>query len=569
MVGGVATKGEPVVKGRSKHLSLVVGLLLLAALGFSVPFGSVEAGRAAAAEAGRSRAVAVAELRHHLDEILRDHRLDGAQAAVVVREASSGEVLYARNARQRMLPGSNEKLLTAFAALEALGPGYRFGTSAFTDGIDADGRVQGHLYLKGAGDPTMLETGYEALAAKVAVAGVRVVEGGLVADDTWFDEVRLGHDWAWDDEPYAYAAPVSALTVAPDDDYDVSSVMVEVSPGGAPGEPARVGVLPRTDAVTVVNRAITAAAGSSQDLAVERAHGSSTIVVAGSVPQGAEPVRTPVSVWDPTAYAASVFLRALEEHGVSVNGPLSVGATSAGATELARVESPPLAEILVPMLKLSNNQQAEILVKTIGRRMRGAGSWEAGLQGASDVLPAVGLETTDLRSRDGSGLSRQSLVSPMQLTTLLLAARARSWYPVWYGALPVAGEADRLTGGTLRSRMKGTAAAGNVHAKTGTLTSVSALTGYVTGTGGAALVFSIMLNGYLGPAPKDIEDSIAVALASFGGPTGRDGTNARGAEGRRSVTRPPPASRPRILVRPGPSATLDASAVECSWIKAC
>src|SRR5205823_4177412 len=167
--------------------------------------------------------------------------------------------------------------------------------------------------------------------------------GGLVADDTWFDDVRLGHDWAWDDEPYSYAAQVSALTVAPDDDFDVGSVMVEVAPGEVPGSPARVALVPQTDYVTVAGEATTGAAGSEQSIAADRGHGTNTIVVTGSIPLGAEPVRSPVSVWNPTGYAAAVFRKALRDHGVTVNGPIFLGPTPAGATELAQVESMPLS----------------------------------------------------------------------------------------------------------------------------------------------------------------------------------------------------------------------------------
>jgi serine-type D-Ala-D-Ala carboxypeptidase/endopeptidase (penicillin-binding protein 4) len=565
------------VERRSRYLpvSLVLGLTLVPAFSPSPGFGSVQPGRATVSAAdgsgGGSRASALATLRRDLDTILSDHRLDGAQAAVVVRDATTGASLYSRNAGERLMPGSTEKLLTTFAALDVLGPAYRFRTSVFTDGTAANGVVQGHLWLKGTGDPTMLEAGYEELAAKVAASGVKVVEGGLVADDTWFDGVRLGHDWSWDDEPYSYAAQVSALTVSPDDDFDVGSVVVEVTPGETAGSPARVALVPQTDYTMVVDKVTTGAPGSSQDVGADRDHGTNTVVVTGSIPLGAGPARSPVSVWNPTGYAAAVFRKALADHGVAVNGPVSFGPTPADATEVAQAESMPLSQILVPLLKLSNNGEAEILLKTIGRQTHDAGSWDVGLQGMSERLAATaGLQTAGIRSRDGSGLSRQNLVSPGQLSTLLLAAQGREWYPAWYEALPIAGEADPLVGGTLRSRMTGTAAADNVHAKTGTLGSVSSLAGYVTGAGRQRLVFSIMLNNFVGPSPKDIEDAISVTLATFGDSEARAGDRARG--GAKAGGNKPGRStgpRPQRTIRVGSPTTFDASAVECSWIKSC
>ncbi|MGH2769016.1 MAG: D-alanyl-D-alanine carboxypeptidase/D-alanyl-D-alanine endopeptidase, partial [Actinomycetota bacterium] len=182
----------------------------------------------------------------------------------------------------------------------------------------------------------------------------------------------------------------------------------------------------------------------------------------------------------------------------------------------------------------------------------------------------AGLAAPALRARDGSGLSRANLVAPGQLSALLLAAQDEEWFSLWYDALPIAGEADRLAGGTLRSRMKDTAAAGNVHAKTGTLTSVTALSGYVTGTDGERMVFSVMLNNYLSPAPKDLEDAIAVTLAglSRAGPPARRSAsvNTRGDAGPRNhlAGRGAPSS-----MRLDSSRSFDASAVECSWIQAC
>ena len=143
-----------------------------------------------------------------LDEILADPRLDGAHVGVVVRDPVSGEVLYSRQARQRVTPASNAKLLTSAAALEALGPDHRFRTEVLAAGEQVGSVLRGDLYLRGTGDPTMLAADYDALAEQVADAGIRAVQGRLLADDSFFDDVPLGTGWMWDDEPYYYAAPI-------------------------------------------------------------------------------------------------------------------------------------------------------------------------------------------------------------------------------------------------------------------------------------------------------------------------------------------------------------------------
>ncbi|MEU7892496.1 D-alanyl-D-alanine carboxypeptidase/D-alanyl-D-alanine-endopeptidase [Nonomuraea sp. NPDC049152] len=445
----------------------------------------------------------VADLTQDLNQILSDSRLDIGRAGVVVKSASTGEQLYSTDAGKLMTPASNTKLFTSAAAAEVLGLDYRFTTSALAAGRTIGSVLRGDLVLRGTGDPTMLAADYDALAAAVAAKGVKLVTGKLVADDTWFDDLRLGQDWAWDDETAYYAAQISALTASPDKDYDAGSVIVSVA---ADGDKVKVSTTPETDYVKIVNNATV---GSSTDVLIERRHATNTIVITGTV---AEPYDEWVAVDSPTHYAASLFRKALNAHGVKILGPTVSGAPQ-GATELAKHESMPLSELLVPFMKLSNNMHAEILTKAMGRKVANQGTWSAGLKVTSDFAKANGVQILNLR--DGSGLSRRDGVTATSITQLLLSVRGKPWFKTWYDALPIAGNADRFTGGTLRSRMRGTPAANNVHAKTGSLTSVTSLSGYVTSAEGEPLVFSVMLNQYLSGSPKDIEDKIAVRLAKF------------------------------------------------------
>jgi D-alanyl-D-alanine carboxypeptidase/D-alanyl-D-alanine-endopeptidase (penicillin-binding protein 4) len=374
----------------------------------------------------------------------------------------------------------------------------------------------------------------------VKSTGIRRITGRLVADDTWFDANRLGRDWAVDDEPQSYAAPISALTVAPDTDYDPGAVVVEARPGPAAGRPAALSVVPAVGDVTLVNRTTTGPAGAPNTLVFTREHGTNRFVVTGAIPLGAAASRDYMAVWNPTSYAATLFRAALLRHGVQIGRSVVDGATPADARTLAQRDSMTLGELLVPFLKLSNNMHAEVLLKAMGRATSGQGTWAAGLAAASGALAALGVDMTVQRQVDGSGLSRQDLLTNHQITTLLLAVRAEPWFPVWYEALPIAGATDRMVGGTLRSRMVGTPAAGNVHAKTGTLTGVSALSGYVTDATGRTLVFSMINNNSLGGVAA-LTDAVAVALASYGGPSAR-------------VTW---------------SEALDGDEVECAWVKRC
>ncbi|WP_043618438.1 D-alanyl-D-alanine carboxypeptidase/D-alanyl-D-alanine endopeptidase [Nonomuraea candida] len=509
---------------RRTSASLVAGTLVAALAWASGPSSPAVANDPSAG---------VADLTQDINQILSDSRLTIARAGVVVKSARTGEELYATDAGKLLIPASNTKLFTSAAAAETLGLDYRFPTTVLHSGRKAGSVLTGDLVLRGTGDPTMLAEDYDALAAEVAAAGVKAVAGRLVADDTWFDAQRLGNDWAWDDETAYYAAPISALTASPDRDYDAGSVIVSVA---ADGDKVKVSTTPETDYLKIVNRATV---GAETDVLIERQHGTRTVVITGTV---AEPYQEWVAVDDPTAYVSTLFRKALARHGVKVLGPTVTGAAPAGAKELARHESMTLGELLVPFMKLSNNIHAEILTKAMGRKVSGQGTWSAGLKVSTDFAKAHGVQVINMR--DGSGLSRRDGFSPGSIVQLLSAVRDKPWFSTWYESLPIAGNADRFTGGTLRSRMRGTPAENNVHAKTGSLTGVTSLSGYVNSAEGEPLIFSIMLNQYLSGSPKDIEDKIAVRLAQF------------------SRTAAAGTATPLRAAEPGAAGDL-----ECSWLK--
>ncbi|HZG03657.1 MAG TPA: D-alanyl-D-alanine carboxypeptidase/D-alanyl-D-alanine-endopeptidase [Streptomyces sp.] len=503
-------------------------------------------------------------LKAAIDRVLADERLDGAAASVVVGEADTGRVLYRHRADDRLMPASNVKLVTSAAAMELLGPDHRFRTEVLSDGRRRGPVLRGDLYLRGTGDPTMLAEDYDRLAEQVAATGIRHVTGRLIADDTRFDDQRLGRSWAADDESAYYSSQISPLTVAPDTDYDAGTVYVRVVPGAEPGDRPKVTVTPPTDYVTVDVRGTTVAAGEPDTLSVEREHGRNTIVVSGNIPVGADPTTSWTSVWEPTGYAAAVFADALAAHGVRISGGTRLGRpTPPSATVLAGHDSMPLADLLVPFMKLSNNNHAEVLVKAIGHKTSGRGTWSTGLSAVADYLEKEGIDTGALRQVDGSGLSRLNNMSAGQLARLLTAVRDAPWFDRWRASLPVACGQDRMVGGTLRSRMCGTPAAGNARAKTGSLTGASALSGYVTDADGRELVFSVVLNNYLAPSVKGIEDALVVALASHGedGEGGGDGGDgrSRGESAEKSGTE---TAAPRFAPAGAPPAGL-----ECSWAK--
>jgi len=484
-----------------------------------------------------------------LNQILADARLTGSTTGLQVRDATTGAIIYSKNAEQRVIPASNEKLMTSAAALAVLGPGFKFHTYARYSGAKSGSTVTGNLYLRGEGDPTLTYAQFDKIAAAVAAAGITKVTGNLVADDTWFDRTPLGLDWSWQDEQYADNAPISALTVAADGNYNAGAVAVQTKPGAAASNAGVVTLTPANSVVKVVNNTVTGAAGSATTVSATRSHGTNTVTVSGSIPLGGATRTNLVSVQDPVQVAAGVFRDALKRRGVTVSGSTTTGATPSTATTITDHTSITLAQLLPYFLKLSNNGHAELLTKAMGRAKTpgSAGSWSTGLAAATGALKAIGVDTSRITMGDGSGLSRRDWLTPAQIATLLQVAQSRSWFATWYAALPIAGDPAPLVGGTLASRMRGTPAEGNLHGKTGTLSGVNALSGYVTDKGGRKLLFSSISNAAQSNV-SDLLDTAAVALAGTGGPA---------AASRRTAELP---RVPRHVV------TRNGEDVECSWV---
>lgn len=473
------------------------------------------------------------DLKTDIDAILADPALAGAKAGVVVREAKSGKLLYTRSAETSVTPASNQKLATTAAAFAILGPKYTFRTSVMSRAARKGTTLRGDLVLKGTGDPTMQAADYDRLAAGLAKKGVRRVTGRLVADDTWFDSQRVAKGWDPTDFPYSYAAQISALTMSPDKDFNAGSVSVDVSPG-AEGQPVRVGTTPNVGYMKVDNKAVTGKAGSPSTLSVTRKTGTNVLTVTGSYPVGGSKYTGLYTVNEPELYAAAAFRKALKAHGVAVVGKTARGAAPKGSRTLAARNSMQLSKLATPYLKLSNNTIAEILVKAIGHKVRGKGTWAAGLPEVKRNLTRLGLNANHFTLTDGSGLSHSNKATAGQIVALLRATQRKPWFPTIFNALPIAGKPQPWVGGTLATRMVGTKAAGNVHAKTGTLTGASALSGWVNDPTGTRLTFSIVFNDYKATSTqvRGLQDKIAVRLAGGGAAqrmtirtvqTGRDG----------------------------------------------
>ena len=440
-----------------------------------------------------------------LDRILGAPGLKGGITGAIVCRADTGQALYARDADTRLIPASNRKLFTSAAALEVLGGEFRIHTDLRADAKpDAAGTIGGSLYLRGGGDGLLSPVDLDALARTLVRSGVKRIEGNVVGDGGLFTDGPYGFGWEWDDFSDEEFPQISALEV------NEGVLGVHVAPGKTPGDPVVVTLTPPTDYLPVVVAAKTGAADAPNDCAVSRPWDKNYFHITGTLPLGAV-LDQSVPVKDPPLLAATLLRQSLAKAGVVVTGRAVTGQTPVGAVTLAEHLSLPLAQYLPRMNKPSDNLLAECLVRLTGTIGNEAVSYDTGHARETAFLRSLGLDTQTLNLVDGCGVGRRNFVTARAVAALLLGMHKKPDWRVWYDSLPVAG-----VDGTLKSRMKGTAAANNVHAKTGTLGGVRALSGYVTGRSGALYAFSLLMNNFPGTARQagNAQDEFVEHLAA-------------------------------------------------------
>lgn len=485
--------------------------------------------------------------------ILADPDLARGFWGIEVLSISSGKVLFSQNANKLFTPASNTKLFTTAAALALVGPNYKFKTTVETDGfLDRHGRLTGDLLLVGRGDPNLSgrELPYELrtqrndhpikvledLADSLAQKGVKYVDGDLVADDSYFAFERYGEGWSQDDLVWGDGAPVSALTI------NDNVVFVNIMPAERAGERAFVSITPFADYYRVDNRIITTPAGTARRLFFNREPGSTGLTLWGEMPLDDKGANEALAVEDPAAFASELFRNLLEKRGITVYGrdrarhtelarlsTFSVTATAEARggegdssrpgpppnLVLASHESKPLIEDIRVINKVSQNLHAEILLRLLAREKGTAPTVDNGLEVIRGFLNKVSIPADDYVFYDGSGLSRQNLVTPHAVVTLLRYASEQPWGEAFRDTLPVAG-----IDGSLADRFKGTIAQGRVYGKTGSLGGVKTLSGYATTNHGQQIAFSILTNNFKLSARKLIDaiDAIVEALVDDDAP---------------------------------------------------
>jgi D-alanyl-D-alanine carboxypeptidase/D-alanyl-D-alanine-endopeptidase (penicillin-binding protein 4) len=444
---------------------------------------------------GASRAERAAWLAQRVSAIIesKSATLSDARIGIAVVDPATGKTVFERDGNGNYSVASNTKLVTTAAALSILGPAFRYRTGAYTRGIDSEGVVNGDLYVRGRGDPTLGTFDLEQLASRVADAGVKRISGRISIDDTYFDDVNSPPRFdAQPAEQAAFRAPVGAVSL------NFNSVAIVVRPSLSGSGRASVFVDPPNDYVIIKKSEVQTVSTGRERVRIDVKHsnGKMRIEVTGQVRSNKGIKRYRRRVDDPVAHFAAVFRKMLERRGVRVDDKRARRAEVPKKAKLLAVRtSPPMAEIVRGLGKYSNNFVAEMLLKTIGAESRDdrrePATWDDAHAAIDGFLTEqCGLDTGSFRCENGSGLFDSSEFTPLQMTRVLSVGLGDYRYgPELVSSLAIAG-----TDGTLRSRMRKTPAQGLVRAKTGTLSRVSALGGYAAIDGQRPLAFAIFCN---------------------------------------------------------------------------
>jgi D-alanyl-D-alanine carboxypeptidase/D-alanyl-D-alanine-endopeptidase (penicillin-binding protein 4) len=480
-------------------------------------------------------------LQSRIDSVVSDPEISRGFWGIYVVSLPSGKVLYARNEDKLFTPASNTKLFTTAAALALIGPNYRFRTTLETTGtLDRYGRLTGDLVLVGRGDPNLsgrtlpynVRTerapdaikALEDLADALVQKGVKYIDGDVVADDSYFAFERYGEGWSQDDLIWGDGAPVSALTI------NDNVVFVSILPADHPGERAFVNVSPFADYYRLDNRIMTTPQGTGpRRIYINREPGSNLLTLWGNIPLDDPGANEALAIDDPADFASRLFRRLLEKRGIVVYGKArthhtelanlstfsvtTLASASGGGDDrpprpmnqplvLGNYQSQPLAQDVRVINKVSQNLHAELLLRLMGREKGTSGTIEGGMEVLRGFVTQAGISPDEYVFYDGSGLSRQNLVTPHAIVKLLEYASKQPWGSEYMNSFPVAG-----MDGSLSERFRGAAALGRVNGKTGSLGHVKALSGYATTLKGERLAFSITANNQNVPS-KTVLDAI-------------------------------------------------------------
>ena len=461
-----------------------------------------------------------AALRTMIDSLADAPEFSNAHWGILIVDPERGDTLYSRNAGKLFMPASNMKILTSSTALAQLGPDYRYRTVFAARGTVANGTLNGDLLVIGRGDPSVSDhmlhdamIPLRLIADSLSARGIHRITGSVVPWGNAFPSEVFGYGWTYDDFEDSYSAPIDELL------FNEGFSELHVRAGDRAGDPVRVDVTPahtyprvRVEATTVAAPTTTGwRRGRGEGLHARKDSTTWDVILDGQI-AAQDTAVIEVTHHNPDVAYVAAMREALRDKGIAVDES-APSDTLAHIDTLTTLSSPPLSEILKALMKPSQNQIAEMLFRTVALERTGAGRTDSARAVVGAQIAQWGAAVpAEAVIRDGSGLSRYDYISPRTVVRILDAMRRSPAFGVYYDALPIAG-----VDGTIRNRMKGTPAQGNVHAKTGSVALARSLSGYVTTADHHMLIFSFLANNWTVPVSsvERVQDTIAARLAAM------------------------------------------------------
>ncbi len=461
------------------------------------------------------------ELVRRIAEKFDDPRFANAHWGVLIKSLTTGETWYERNSQRLFMPASNEKIPTTAAALLYLGPDFKYETNVCHTGTIEGETLNGDLVVFGNGDPTLYtrfhkdsRDVFREWAQALKAKGIKRITGNVIGDDNAWDDEHIGSGWPADELTPWYYAEYGALQ------YNENYVDLTITAPAEAGGPVTIEPNVPCSYFTIVNK-LTSSADRSTNIDMYRPQFENTITISGNVKPGSGATERTPTITNPTKFYVTALTEVLREEGIKVDGkPMDCDDidgwkhTAKDFPILATHQSPELIEILKGLMKRSQNMYAETMAHTMGWKRDGIGTFNGGRRVVQDQLKQFGIEPDSFQYSDGSGLSRYNYISPEIIVKIYEGFTKHQLGGHWKEAQSIAGK-----DGTLRSRCKGTKAEGNLRGKTGTISNVRSLSGYLTTAGGEDLAISFIVNAHLvgDTETNAITDGVAVMLAEYEG----------------------------------------------------
>jgi len=439
-----------------------------------------------------------------IDRIVNSTHAD-LNVGIHIKSMQYGDTLYTKNQYRSFVPASILKIFTAESALLYLGPHYKFSTRFVTDAKEiSHGIIRGNLYLVHSGDPSLTYYDIEDMMTALKAQHIQQITGNVYIDNSAYDQEIYAPGWVWNDRRFCYAAPISASII------NHNCLNFRLTPAKVVGHTANI---VENSGSVVQNNVITKPSNNRSCYIRLGSGNNNLLVVSGCMPKGRYSQGVSSVVTDVMYYNKVLLTKLFDRFGIRVKGNITAGTAPKNSTLLTAHDSEPLTALITDMLKKSDNVIAGSLFKKLGEiYTKRPGSWENGSNAVTQILAQqMGVNISQMRLSDGSGLSRYNLITPAQMMHVLdFAYHHHETNYDFISALPVAG-----VDGTLKHRLRNVA--WKIRAKTGTMSGVVALAGYAMNKQKEPIAFVIIVNGRtgLGWKYKAMEDKIVTALTKY------------------------------------------------------